>query len=428
MEVKLHDERRQAAPAAILRLIGHCADNRHQLWISTSPQPNTAVQHGRSAITIRSAICRTRPGCRLWPHMRSNGLSSSLASSASRPHTVPSGRGGHRLCPPAARRAPQVPTLSSDIARLSAVLQAAYRLILRIPDDFRSFGPRPRRCRADCAASDLYQFPSEEMGKIGRTADRPPRRPKLPPARSCWPPLQRAGTQPGFSCRPRRPATAAPAPYPGRRSLPGAAPMRKRGCDEFAHVVAAFHSFTRLGNYDVAKFLSRRSFLRGVAMGAGVVALAACACRPAPAAPLPRRRGAAAATSRWDYMDADSASRGNSQVQASSPRSGQARISLRRPQAETARVLLPGNCPTSSSLTTPTTLRLRTGCVADVTDKVTPGVQVPTTSRPLGFPSTKTKNTACGQQQLPGPVEQRHSLMRPASPHRTWDELRTPSG
>ncbi len=56
--------------------------------------------------------------------------------------------------------------------------------------------------------------------------------------------------------------------------------------------------------------LSRRSFLRGMAMGAGVVALAACApAAPAPAggaAPAADSGGAAAVPitlTWWDYMD-----------------------------------------------------------------------------------------------------------------------------
>src|SRR5512139_391300 len=97
--------------------------------------------------------------------------------------------------------------------------------------------------------------------------------------------------------------------------------------------------------------LSRRSFLRGVAMGAGVVALAACA----PAAPAPggaaASAGAAAAAvatlAWWDYMgDAATSSNGKAvETQLAKYNASQSKVKVERtniPFADLKQKLLQG--------------------------------------------------------------------------------------
>ena len=189
--------------------------------------------------------------------------------------------------------------------------------------------------------------------------------------------------------------------------------------------------------------LSRRSFLRGVAMGAGVVALAACApAAPAPGGAAASSAGAAAASlitlAWWDYMGdpATSANGKAVQTQLEKYNASQSKVKVERtdiPFADLKQKLLQGaaagQLPDTVIIDNPDHSSFAAlGVLADVTDKVTtwgksgdyfPGPWASTVyqDKNYGVPD----NSNCLVQWYNKAFTDPAGLAAP----KTWDELRS---
>ena len=181
--------------------------------------------------------------------------------------------------------------------------------------------------------------------------------------------------------------------------------------------------------------LSRRSFLRGVAMGAGVVALAACApAAPAPGGAAASSAGAAAASlitlAWWDYMGAaDVSSNGKAvESQLAKYNASQSKVKVERtdiPFADLKQKLLQGaaagELPDTVIIDNPDHSSFAAlGVLADVTDTGHHvGQERRLLPRPVGLdrlPGQELRRPR--QQQLPRPVVQQgfHRSRRPRRP------------
>jgi DNA-binding LacI/PurR family transcriptional regulator len=180
MEVKLHDERiaKLRASQYPFALIGHCADNSGISYVDFdfAAALRLAVQHlaalGHKTIGLVN-YAQHAVDTGYGPAVRATkGFDAALDN-----HQM---RGVTLICPAVVEEAaaavcnllvgdPQITALIvPDLARLSAVMQAAYQIKLRIPDDLSVLSILDGDL-ADRAAPPLtnIDFPSEMMGQIG---------------------------------------------------------------------------------------------------------------------------------------------------------------------------------------------------------------------------------------------------------------------
>jgi DNA-binding LacI/PurR family transcriptional regulator len=180
MEVKLHDERvaKLRASSYPFALIGHCADNNGISFVDFdfAAALRLAVQHlvelGHTSIALVN-YAQHAVDAGYGPAVRSTeGFCAAVANHGVRGLTL-IGPSVVEEAAAAVRRLlldnPQITGLIvPDLARLAAVMQAAYQLKMRIPDDLSVISVLDS-VLADRAAPPLtnIDFPSEEMGQIG---------------------------------------------------------------------------------------------------------------------------------------------------------------------------------------------------------------------------------------------------------------------
>ena len=180
MEVKLEDERiaKLRTSSYPFALIGHCADNAGISYVDFdfAAALRLAVEHlvdlGHTSIAFVN-FAEHALAASYGPAVRSTaGFQSAVAEFGITGITVV---GSSEIEEATALvrcllvEQPQVTGLIvPDLARLAAVLQAAYQLDLRIPDDFSVVSILDQEAAARAAPPlTNIEFPSEEMGKIG---------------------------------------------------------------------------------------------------------------------------------------------------------------------------------------------------------------------------------------------------------------------
>jgi DNA-binding LacI/PurR family transcriptional regulator len=180
MEVKLHDERvaKLRTSSYPFVLIGHCADNTGISFVDFdfAAAQRLAVQHlvelGHTTIAL-SNFAEHALAAGYGPAMRSTtGFQAAVAEFGVTGLTISVPSQVEEATAFVRRLLVEQPQVTSlivpDIARLSAVLQAAYQLELRIPDDFSVISVLDRDAAVRTAPPlTNIEFPSEEMGKIG---------------------------------------------------------------------------------------------------------------------------------------------------------------------------------------------------------------------------------------------------------------------
>jgi DNA-binding LacI/PurR family transcriptional regulator len=180
MEVKLHDERvaKLRASDYPFALIGHCADNTGISYVDFdfAAALRLAVQHlaalGHTSIGLVN-YARHAVDTGYGPAVRSTeGFCAAVDEHGVRGVTLigPSvvEEAAEAVCDLLVNDPQLTGLIVPDLARLSAVMQAAYRLKLRIPDDISVISVLDADL-ADRSAPPLtnIDFPSETMGRIG---------------------------------------------------------------------------------------------------------------------------------------------------------------------------------------------------------------------------------------------------------------------
>lgn len=180
MEVKLHDERvaKLRASSYPFVLIGHCADNVGISYVDFDFEGalRLAVQHlaalGHKSIALVN-YAQHAVDAGYGPAVRSTaGFAAAVAEHALRGEMLVGSPVVEESAAAVRRLLVEDPQITGlivpDLSRLSAVMQAAYQLKLRIPDDLSVISVLDS-VLADRSAPPLtnIDFPSEEMGRIG---------------------------------------------------------------------------------------------------------------------------------------------------------------------------------------------------------------------------------------------------------------------
>ena len=242
MEVKLDDERiaKLRTSSYPFALIGHCADNTGISYVDFdfAAALRLAVQHladlGHTSIAFVN-FAEHALAAGYGPAVRSTAGFEAAATEFGIMGLTLIGSSEIEEATALVRdllvAQPQVTALIvPDLARLAAVLQAAYQLQLRIPDDFSVVSILDGEAAARAAPPlTNIEFPSEEMGNIGAELLIDRLEDPTAPARQILlaPQLQRGQSTAGPRDRASRaPALAAPAAANGAApaaSIPGSA-------------------------------------------------------------------------------------------------------------------------------------------------------------------------------------------------------------